>query len=47
LDDDRLIGACGDWCLGSRIEAAFLSGNAMAERLVTACASMARKGGAP
>lgn len=28
------IGACGDWCLGPRVEAAFLSGLAMAERLL-------------
>ncbi len=28
------IGACGDWCLGPRIEAAFLSGLAMAERVL-------------
>jgi renalase len=34
FDAERLIGACGDWCLGARIEAAFLSGRAMAERLV-------------
>lgn len=26
------IGACGDWCVGPRVEAAFLSGLAMAER---------------
>ena len=28
----RLL-ACGDWCLGARIEAAFLSGSAAAGRL--------------
>jgi renalase len=34
FDEERGIGACGDWCLGPRVEAAFLSGTAMAERLV-------------
>ncbi len=29
------LGTCGDWCLGGRIEAAWLSGVAMAERLIT------------
>jgi hypothetical protein len=34
LYDDRLgIGACGDWCLGANIEAAFHSGRAMAATL--------------
>ncbi|PWR22146.1 NAD(P)/FAD-dependent oxidoreductase [Zavarzinia compransoris] len=37
IDPRRPIGACGDWCLGARIEGAFLSGRAMgtalAERL--------------
>lgn len=28
------IGACGDWCLGPRLEAAYLSGVAMAERVL-------------
>jgi renalase len=28
------IGACGDWCLGSKIEAAFTSGLAMAARII-------------
>lgn len=34
FDKHRSIGACGDWCLGPRVEAAFLSGTAMAERLL-------------
>ncbi len=35
LWDDKLgIGACGDWCNGSRIEGAFLSGISVAERVV-------------
>ena len=29
-DSDARIGACGDWCLGGRIEAAWLSGRALA-----------------
>jgi predicted NAD/FAD-dependent oxidoreductase len=35
----RLI-ACGDWCLGARIEAAFLSGSAAAGRLNAIAPSM-------
>lgn len=38
-DNDARIGACGDWCLGSRVEAAFDSGEAMAR------AYLASKGG--
>lgn len=34
FDPDLRIGACGDWCLGSKIEAAFASGRAMADRIV-------------
>jgi predicted NAD/FAD-dependent oxidoreductase len=33
-DPDLGIGACGDWCLGPRLEAAYLSGAAMAERVL-------------
>lgn len=33
LDGDRQIAACGDWCLGNRVEAAFLSGAALADAL--------------
>lgn len=33
LDAERQIAACGDWCLGNRVEAAFLSGAALAEAL--------------
>lgn len=33
LDRHRMIGACGDWCLGSRVEDAFLSASAMARAL--------------
>jgi predicted NAD/FAD-dependent oxidoreductase len=31
---DLSLGVCGDWCLGARIEAAFLSGLSLAERVV-------------
>jgi hypothetical protein len=34
FDDERMIGACGDWCLGANIEAAFRSGQAMAETIL-------------
>ena len=33
-DADLAIGACGDWCRGSRIEGAFLSGMAIAGRVL-------------
>lgn len=36
FDSELEIGACGDWCLGGRVEAAFLSGRAGAERLLGA-----------
>jgi predicted NAD/FAD-dependent oxidoreductase len=32
-DPNLRIGACGDWCLGGKIEAAFLSGRGMANRI--------------
>lgn len=34
FDPELGLGACGDWCLGPRIEAAFLSGLAMAEAVL-------------
>jgi len=34
-DDECAIGVCGDWCHGSRIEGAFLSGMAGAERVIS------------
>ena len=33
-DDANRVGVCGDWCQGTRIEGAFLSGLAAAERLI-------------
>jgi predicted NAD/FAD-dependent oxidoreductase len=33
LDDSTGIGFCGDWCLDARIEAAFLSGDAIGAAL--------------
>lgn len=35
LDAERQIACCGDWCLGNRVEAAFLSGLALADALQT------------
>ena len=34
FDRDALVGACGDWCAGARVEAAWLSGVALAGRLL-------------
>ncbi len=39
LDQEQKIGLCGDWCLGARVEDAFLSGSALAERL---CAELSQ-----
>jgi predicted NAD/FAD-dependent oxidoreductase len=36
LDAGSRLGACGDWCLGPRVEAAFDSGEAMADALLAA-----------
>lgn len=33
-DAARLIGVCGDWCIGPRVEAAWLSGTALAEAII-------------
>jgi predicted NAD/FAD-dependent oxidoreductase len=35
-DGDRRLGLCGDWCVGPRVESAYLSGLAMASR-IAAC----------
>lgn len=32
-DADQRIGLCGDWCIGGRLEAAYLSGRALGERI--------------
>ncbi len=34
FDETLAVGACGDWCMGSRVEGAYLSGLAMAGRLL-------------
>ncbi len=33
-DPQQKVGACGDWCIDARIEAAFLSGHALAHRML-------------
>ncbi len=38
FDEARMVGACGDWCLGPRVEAAYDSGRAMADTLLRALA---------
>jgi predicted NAD/FAD-dependent oxidoreductase len=35
-NDDLLLGACGDWLLGPRVECAWLSGTAVAQRVLNA-----------
>ena len=35
FDADLQLGACGDWCGGPRVEGAFLSGRALADRLLS------------
>jgi predicted NAD/FAD-dependent oxidoreductase len=34
LDENAKLAACGDWCDGPKVEGAFLSGRALAERLL-------------
>ena len=34
LDADNRLAACGDWCMGNRVEAAFLSAQSLASALV-------------
>ncbi|MFM1896086.1 MAG: hypothetical protein RLZZ385_1160 [Pseudomonadota bacterium] len=33
LDPDTCLGVCGDWCIGGRVESAFLSGDRLAKAL--------------
>lgn len=35
MDPDMQLAACGDWCLGGKVEAAFLSASALAEQFVS------------
>ena len=39
MDDDLQLAACGDWCLGGKVEAAFTSASALADRFVTSSGS--------
>jgi hypothetical protein len=40
FDRDRRIGACGDWCLGARVESAFESGRAMGAAVAAALGAL-------
>jgi predicted NAD/FAD-dependent oxidoreductase len=40
FDPDLLVGACGDWCCGPRVEGAFLSGQTLAGRLLSQLAAV-------
>ena len=46
VDEEMAAGACGDWCIGSRVEAAFDSGRALAYSLLSmvGLAAPARRG---
>jgi predicted NAD/FAD-dependent oxidoreductase len=46
VDDAAALGFCGDWCLDARVEAAFLSGDALGSRLATLPAALHRAGDA-
>ncbi|MEO0449494.1 MAG: FAD-dependent oxidoreductase [Pseudomonadota bacterium] len=35
MDEDQALAACGDWCLGSKVEAAFSSASALADALLS------------
>lgn len=42
MGDERLgVGACADWCLGARVEAAWLGGMALADRALATLARLA------
>ncbi len=34
-DPDARLGVCGDWCLGGRIEGAYLSGDRLAKHVLS------------
>lgn len=34
-DAEKQLAACGDWCLGTKVEAAFLSGSALADQILS------------
>lgn len=36
FDEEAMAGLCGDWCLGPRVEAAWLSGRELGERMAAA-----------
>jgi len=36
LDEGNQLGACGDWCIGGRVEAAFMSGSKLADAILAA-----------
>jgi predicted NAD/FAD-dependent oxidoreductase len=35
VDEESAVGACGDWCVAPRVEAAFDSGRALARSLLS------------
>ena len=35
IDEQQQLAACGDWCPGSKVEAAFLSANALADEILS------------
>jgi len=35
VDEESAVGACGDWCVAPRVEAAFDSGRALAHALLS------------
>lgn len=35
IDENQQLAACGDWCPGSKVEAAFLSANALADEILS------------
>ena len=47
FDRERLIGVCGDWCHGGRVEGAYLSGAAVAGSLLGEIVGRARTSRAP